>query len=67
MDVSDIFIFSCSGEGKGESKAPGGGEGDFLWKKATLRPKTYKINTEYIVYVTEKRFSKTIVPKQFSM
>ena len=24
MDVSDIFHFFCSGEGKGESKAPGG-------------------------------------------
>ena len=23
MDVSEIFYFSCSGEGKGESKAPG--------------------------------------------
>ena len=28
VDVSDIFCFSCSGEGKGESKAPGRGGGD---------------------------------------
>ena len=28
VDVSDIFYIFCSGEGKGESKAPGGG-GDF--------------------------------------
>ena len=32
VDVSDIFYFFRSGEEKGESKAPGGGEGDFLWK-----------------------------------
>ena len=32
MDVSDIF--SCSGEGKGESEAPGGcGAGDFFLSK----------------------------------
>ena len=30
MDISDIFYFFCSGEGKGESEAPGGG--DFLLK-----------------------------------
>ena len=29
MDVSDIFFF-CSGEGKGESEAPGGGGGRFF-------------------------------------
>ena len=28
MDVSDIFIFFCSGRGKGESEAPGGGRAD---------------------------------------
>ena len=27
VDVSDIFIFFCSGRGKGESEAPGGGGG----------------------------------------
>ena len=27
MDVSDIFIFFCSGRGKGESEAPGRGGG----------------------------------------
>ena len=27
MDVSDIFYFFLLGEGKGESEAPGGGEG----------------------------------------
>ena len=31
MDVSDIFYFFCSGEGKGESEAPGGrGGGRFF-------------------------------------
>ena len=35
MDVSDIFYFLCSGEGKGESDAPGRGGGvDFLLKNA---------------------------------
>ena len=32
VDVSDIFYFSCSGEGKGESEAPGRWGGDFLLK-----------------------------------
>ena len=32
MDVSDIFYFFCSGEGKGESGAPGGGGEDFLFE-----------------------------------
>ena len=33
VDVSDIFyFFFCSGEGKGESEAPGGARGDFNWK-----------------------------------
>ena len=32
MDVSDIFNFFCSGRGKGESEAPGGGGFDFLLK-----------------------------------
>ena len=32
MDVSDIFIFFCSGEGKGESEAPGKGGFGFLLK-----------------------------------
>ena len=33
VDVSDIFIFFCSGEGKGESGAAGrGGEGQFVFK-----------------------------------
>ena len=30
MDVSNIFIFFCSGEGKGESEAPGRGGGRFF-------------------------------------
>ena len=30
VDVSDIFNFFCSGEGKGESEAPGGGGGRFF-------------------------------------
>ena len=32
MDVSDIFYFFCSGRGKGESEATGGGGVDFLLK-----------------------------------
>ena len=31
FELSDIFYFFCSGEGKGESEAPAGG-GDFYWK-----------------------------------
>ena len=30
MDSSDIFSFFCSGEGKGESEAPGRGHDFFL-------------------------------------
>ena len=30
MDVSDIFYFFCSGEGKGKSEAPGRGGVGFL-------------------------------------
>ena len=30
VDVSDIFIFFCLGEGKGESEAPGGWGGGFF-------------------------------------
>ena len=30
VDVSDIFYFFCSREGKGESEAPGGGGGRFF-------------------------------------
>ena len=29
MDVSDLFYFFCSGEGQGESEAPGRGGGQF--------------------------------------
>ena len=32
VDVSDIFYFFCSGEGKGESEALGGDWGRFLLK-----------------------------------
>ena len=32
MDVSDIFYFFCSGEGKGDPEAPGEGGGRFLLK-----------------------------------
>ena len=32
MDVSDIFYFFCSGEGKGESEVPGVWGGFFYWK-----------------------------------
>ena len=34
VDVSDTFYFFCSGEGKAESDAPGGGGGRFLMKNA---------------------------------
>ena len=32
VDVSDVFNFFCSGEGKGESEAPERGGNDFLLK-----------------------------------
>ena len=32
VDVSDIFYFFCSGEGKGECEAPGGGGAIFYGK-----------------------------------
>ena len=31
VDVSDIFYFSCSGEGKGESEAPEGWVGEIFY------------------------------------
>ena len=34
VDVSDIFYFFCSGEGKGESRRQEGGEGRFLIENA---------------------------------
>ena len=34
MDVSDILYFFCSGEGKGESEAPGGWGGRSFYGKS---------------------------------